>query len=162
MGPIRGPGGWPLVFAASLGSQPLWLAVPFAGPSRPCRHVARLSPSLALRLLRSRSPPVCFRSLWLPPNGSLTSLSPGLRLLPSLIPLALLNVGGPYIQGRDQEIVRAQKKASKGRPNTPPKSRSVVTYPPKCIVMSYVTIPSPKCYFNEFLFTWVLTHYKIE
>jgi hypothetical protein len=31
-------------------------------------------------------------------------------------------------KSRDHEIVRAQKKVSKGRPNTPPKSYSVVTY----------------------------------
>jgi hypothetical protein len=30
---------------------------------------------------------------------------------------------------RDHEIVRAQKKVSEGRPNTPPKSCSVVTNP---------------------------------
>ena len=28
----------------------------------------------------------------------------------------------------------------------------------KCSVMSYVTRPSTKCYFNEFPFMWVLTH----
>ena len=33
-------------------------------------------------------------------------------------------------KSRDHEIVRAQKKVSKGRPNTPPKSCSVVTDPP--------------------------------
>ena len=32
-------------------------------------------------------------------------------------------------KSRDHEIVRAQKKVSKGRPNTPPKSCSVVTDP---------------------------------
>ena len=32
-------------------------------------------------------------------------------------------------KSRDREIVRAQLKASKGRPKTPPKSCSVVTYP---------------------------------
>ena len=31
-----------------------------------------------------------------------------------------------------------------------------------CIVKSYVTGPPTKCWFNEFLFMWVLTHYKIE
>ena len=30
-------------------------------------------------------------------------------------------------KSHDHEIGRAQKKVSKGRPNTPPKSRSVVT-----------------------------------
>ena len=32
----------------------------------------------------------------------------------------------------------------------------------KCIVKSYATMPSIKCYLNEFLFMWVLTHDKIE
>ena len=32
-------------------------------------------------------------------------------------------------KSRDREIVRAQKKVSKGRPNAPPKSWSVVPYP---------------------------------
>ena len=31
----------------------------------------------------------------------------------------------------------------------------------KCSVKSYVIGPSTKCYFNEFLFMWVLTHNKI-
>ena len=31
-----------------------------------------------------------------------------------------------WAKSRDHEIVRAQKKVSKGRPNTPPKSCSVV------------------------------------
>ena len=34
---------------------------------------------------------------------------------------------GLRAKGRDHEIVRAQKKVSKGRPNTPPTSCSVVT-----------------------------------
>ena len=37
-------------------------------------------------------------------------------------------------------------------------SRTVV----KCSVKSYVTRPSNKCYFDEFLFTRVFTHDKIE
>ena len=32
----------------------------------------------------------------------------------------------------------------------------------KCSVKPYVTRPSTKCYFNEFLFIWVLTYDKIE
>jgi hypothetical protein len=32
-------------------------------------------------------------------------------------------------KSNDHEIVRAQKKVSKGCPNTPPKSCSVITYP---------------------------------
>jgi hypothetical protein len=51
-------------------------------------------------------------------------------------------------KSRDHEIVRAQKKVFKGRPNTPPTS---------CSVKSYVTGSSTKCYFNEFLFMRVLT-----
>jgi hypothetical protein len=38
---------------------------------------------------------------------------------------------------------------------------SVVT-PFNCSVKSYVIGPSTKCYFNEFLFVWVLMHDKIE
>ena len=39
---------------------------------------------------------------------------------------------------RDHEIVRAKKKVSKGCPNTPPKSCSVVTYPqPNAISMHF-------------------------
>ena len=56
-------------------------------------------------------------------------------------------------KSRGDEIVRAQKKVSKGRPKTTPKS---------CSVKPYVTGPSTKCYFNAFLFMWVLTHDKIE
>jgi hypothetical protein len=58
---------------------------------------------------------------------------------------------------RDHGIVRAQKKVSKGFPNTPSKSCSVVTIL-ECSVKSYVTGPSIKCCFNEFLFMWVLAH----
>jgi hypothetical protein len=32
----------------------------------------------------------------------------------------------------------------------------------KCSVKSYVTGPSTQCYFNEFLFMWVLTRNNIE
>ena len=53
----------------------------------------------------------------------------------------------------DHEIVRAQKKVSKGRPNTPPISRSVKSYVIGC---------STKCYFNEFLFMRVLTPSTIK
>jgi hypothetical protein len=45
------------------------------------------------------------------------------------------------------EIARAQKKVCKGRPKTPPKSCSVVTDPR----VLYVTGPSTKCHFIEFL-----------
>ena len=42
-----------------------------------------------------------------------------------------LNLGPLHTRAKshDHEIVRAQKKVSKGRPNTPPKSCSVVTDP---------------------------------
>ena len=60
-------------------------------------------------------------------------------------------------KSRDHTIVRAQKKVSKGHPNTPPKSYSVVTDPRvQCEVK--LTGPSIKCYFNETLFMWVLTY----
>ena len=59
------------------------------------------------------------------------------------------------------EILRAQNKVSKGRPNTPPKSCGVVIAL-KCSVKSYVTGPSTKRYFSEFLFMRVLTHCEIE
>ena len=44
---------------------------------------------------------------------------------------------------------------------TSSKSCSVVTYP-QVYVKPYVTGPSTKCYFNEFLFMRILTHDKIE
>ena len=56
-------------------------------------------------------------------------------------------------KSRDYEIVRAQNKVSKGCPKTPPKS---------CSVKSYVPMPSTKCYLNECLFMWFLTHDKID
>ena len=49
------------------------------------------------------------------------------------------------------KIVRAQKKASKGRPKAP-SNHVVWSWIPKCSVKSYVIGPSTKCYFNEFLF----------
>jgi hypothetical protein len=61
----------------------------------------------------------------------------------------------------DLEIGRVQKKVSKGRPKTPPKC-AVSSWILKCSVKSYVTGPSTKCYFNEFLFMHVLTHDQIE
>ena len=66
-------------------------------------------------------------------------------------------------KGRDHEIVRAQKKVSK--------LKAVPTHLPhhvvwsrmfKCSVKSCVTWPSTKCYFNELLLMWVLTHNKID
>ena len=41
-------------------------------------------------------------------------------------------------KSRDHEIVRAERKVSKGRPETLPKSCSVITHP-RCGVKSYVT-----------------------
>ena len=49
-----------------------------------------------------------------------------------LMDTASIQVLGPLhtlAKSRDREIVRAQKKVFKGRPNTPPKSCSVVTDP---------------------------------
>ena len=59
------------------------------------------------------------------------------------------------------EIVRAQKKVSRGRPKTPP-NHGVWSQALKCSVKPYVTGPSTGCYFTEFLFVWVLTGDKIE
>ena len=64
-------------------------------------------------------------------------------------------------KSRDHEIVRAQKKVSKGLPNTPPKSCSVSRIL-KCSVKSYVTGATIKCYFNEFVFMRVLTYDELE
>jgi hypothetical protein len=50
-----------------------------------------------------------------------------------MVCLRLLSQGGGPLhtraKSRDHEIVRAQKKVSKGHPKTPPKSWSVVTDP---------------------------------
>ena len=62
------------------------------------------------------------------------------------------------VKSRDHDIVRAQKKVSKGRSKALPKS--CVTL--KCNVKSYVTGPSTECCLNEFSFMQVLTHDKIE
>jgi hypothetical protein len=93
---------------------------------------------------------------WHPPIGRLhtrSSQQPS-HTRTSLRPLQT------HFKSRDHEIVRAQKKVSKGHPTTPPKSCSVVTDPQKCSVKSYVTEPSTKCSFNEFLFMLVLVHGK--
>ena len=59
----------------------------------------------------------------------------------------------------DHEVVRVQKKVSKGHPNIPPKSCTVVwSRILKYNVKSYATRPSTQCYFNEFIFMRVLTH----
>ena len=59
----------------------------------------------------------------------------------------------------DHGIVRAQRKVSTSVPrhlqNHVQWSRIL-----KCSVKSYVTVPSTECYFNKFLFIWVLTHAK--
>ncbi len=66
-------------------------------------------------------------------------------------------------KSRDHEIVGAQKKVSKGCPNTPPKSCCAVTDPQVyCIVKSYLTRSPTKRYFDESLFTQVLTHDRRE
>jgi len=65
-------------------------------------------------------------------------------------------------KSRDHEVVGVQKKVSKGRTKTPPKSCSVKSQTLKCSVKSCVTGPSTKFYFNGSLFIWVLTRDKIE
>jgi hypothetical protein len=65
------------------------------------------------------------------------------------------------VKSRRHEIVRAQKKVCKGRPKALPKIMSCSHGSLECIVMSYVTEPSTKCYFNEFLSMRVLTRGKI-
>ena len=69
-----------------------------------------------------------------------------------------------HIQAKslDHEVMRAQKKVSKGRPNTPSKSCIGWSWILKCSVKAYVTGPSAKCHFNEIVFMWVLTLDKIE
>ena len=62
-----------------------------------------------------------------------------------------------WVKSRLHETMRAWKKVSKGRPNTPPKSCNVVTNP-----HVYVFGPSTKCYYNEILFMRVFAHDKIE
>ena len=62
-------------------------------------------------------------------------------------------VGTTRAKSCDHEIVRVQKKVSKGGPKTPPKS---------CSVKSYVTRPSTKCHFNGCLFMRIINHDKIE
>jgi hypothetical protein len=60
-------------------------------------------------------------------------------------------------KSHDHGIRRAQKKVCKGhRPKTLSNSCSVVMDPLECSVKSYVTKPSTKCCFNEFLFMHVL------
>ena len=76
----------------------------------------------------------------------------------------LIQVLGPLhtrAKSHDHEIVRAQKKLSKGSPKTPPKSCIVVT-DLQVYVKSYMTGPSTKCYFNDFLFMWVLKLDKLK
>jgi hypothetical protein len=75
--------------------------------------------------------------------------------------MSLNNILHTRAKSRDHEIVRAERKVSKGHPKTPPKSCSV-SWTLKCNVKSYVTGPSTKCYLNEFLFMQVLTHDRIE
>ena len=73
---------------------------------------------------------------------------------------------GPFhtrAKSHDHEIVRAQRKMSKGHFKRPPKSCTIVwSWTLKCSVKSDVTGPPTKCYFNEFPFMRVLTHDKIE
>ena len=64
-------------------------------------------------------------------------------------------------KSRDHEIVRARKKVSKGCPEAPPKSCSVVT-DLKYNVKPYVTGPSTKFCLNECLFMQVRKYDKID
>jgi hypothetical protein len=59
-------------------------------------------------------------------------------------------------KSRDHEIVRAQKKVSKGRPNTPAKLRSVVMDPRTEVICDRALNHM------QALFMRVLTHDKIE
>ena len=64
-------------------------------------------------------------------------------------------------KSRDLEIVRTRKKC----PNAVPTHlhRHVVgSQILKCSVKLYVAMPSTKCYFNEYLFMWALTHNTTE
>ena len=68
-------------------------------------------------------------------------------------------------KSRDQhEIVRAHKKVYKERPPSHNNLQNHIVWSRalKCSVKSYVTGPSTKCYFNEYLFTHDLTHDKIR
>jgi hypothetical protein len=62
-------------------------------------------------------------------------------------------------KSRDHRIVRAQRKVSRGRPNTP-QNHVVWSRTLECSVKSYVTQPSTKCYFNVSLFMRGLIHDK--
>ena len=84
-------------------------------------------------------------------------------LLSNEVPQVLVPLGSLHTRAKscDHEIVRAQKKVSKDRPKTPPKSCSVVMdYQVYCEVIRDQA--STKCYFNEFFSYGVLTHSIIE
>ena len=66
-----------------------------------------------------------------------------------------------WAKSRGHEIVRAQKKVSKGHP-THLRNHVVWSQTLNCNVKSYVIGSSTKCYFNEFVFMQVLIHEKIK
>ena len=80
----------------------------------------------------------------------------------SAFPILLTTTSHARAKSRDNEILRAQKKVSKGHLNTHLQNHVLWSRTLKCTVKSYVTAPSTKCYFNEFLTMQVLTHEKIE
>jgi hypothetical protein len=63
-------------------------------------------------------------------------------------------------KSRDHEIVRDQRECPKAVPRIF-QNHVVWSRALKWGVKSYVARPSTKCYFNEFLCVWVLTHDKI-
>ena len=66
----------------------------------------------------------CTATGWLTGYGSCA-----LHCLSQLVCATYLGPLHTRAKSRDHEIVRAQKKVPKGRPNTPPNSCSVVTHP---------------------------------
>ena len=65
-------------------------------------------------------------------------------------------------KSRDHEICESPKESVQRLSQDHVPNHVVWSQALKCSVKSYVTGPSTKCYFNEFLFMQVLTHDKIE
>ena len=82
-------------------------------------------------------------------------------LFPSSFPehgkLLTINSGPLHTRAKSRDHVIC--KSPKESVQRPSQHTSKIMY---CSVKSYVTGPSTKCYFNEFLFCGVLTHDKIE
>ena len=55
-----------------------------------------------------------------------------------------------------------KRKYPKAVPRPPPTSWSVVTGPQSVVCSHMWPSPKTKCYFNDILFIWVLTHGKLE